>query len=159
VSYPFKMRDGSWIPARLQQLQEEGKNKNQAALATFLGIHSSRVYEMSGGRRSVQLEEVIPIAQYLEMDPMQVLMLATGLNSAQTSVPSKGEGVDRDLMSDVFCALEDFLSAEPVAVTTPNKVKLAFALYDLAKSLPPDERPVNPNAIKKLKPLFLSLMA
>jgi len=50
-----------WLKARLTEL-----GKTPTALAGALGIAGPRVYEMIGGRRHIQPDEIEPMAKFLE---------------------------------------------------------------------------------------------
>ena len=67
------MRD--WIGNRLKEL-----NKTKAALAEHLGIAPARITELSHGKRSLQSHEILPFAQFMQMDPTHVLQLLENPN-------------------------------------------------------------------------------
>jgi len=60
----------TWIADRLAEL---GKKKTD--LAQALGLPPTRISEILRGRRDVHLAELLPLARFLEMDPMTVLLL------------------------------------------------------------------------------------
>lgn len=59
--------ENAWINSRLKQL---GKRKGK--LADALGVQPARVTEIINGTRRVQGSEVLPLADFLEMDARQV---------------------------------------------------------------------------------------
>lgn len=60
----------TWIADRLAEL---GKKKTE--LAQALGLPPTRISEILRGRRDVHVAELLPLARFLEMDPMTVLLL------------------------------------------------------------------------------------
>ncbi|WP_337997168.1 helix-turn-helix transcriptional regulator [Oleispirillum naphthae] len=60
----------TWIAERLAEL---GKKKTE--LAQALGLPPTRISEILRGRRDVHVAELLPLARFLEMDPMTVLLL------------------------------------------------------------------------------------
>ena len=63
-----------WIADRLEEL-----GKRKAQLAEALGLPPTRISEILRGRREIQVAEVMPLARFLDMDPMTVLLLAAPL--------------------------------------------------------------------------------
>jgi len=60
----------TWIAERLAEL---GKKKTE--LAQALTLPPTRISEILRGRRDVHVAEILPLARFLEMDPMTVLLL------------------------------------------------------------------------------------
>jgi SOS-response transcriptional repressor LexA len=69
------MRD--WIGKRLKSL-----GKTKGALSEHLGVAPARMTELSKGNRQLQSNEVMPFAEFLEMDPMQVLSMLSDPNAS-----------------------------------------------------------------------------
>lgn len=67
-----------WIRERLRKLQAQGKDKTQKGLADMLGIAKSKINEMIDGPRRITAADVIPIAQYLELSQLEVIMAIVG---------------------------------------------------------------------------------
>lgn len=59
-----------WIAERLADL-----GKKKAELAQALGLPPTRVSEILRGRRDIHISELLPLARFLEMDPMTVLLM------------------------------------------------------------------------------------
>jgi hypothetical protein len=57
-----------WLKARLREL-----HRTPAGLARHLGIQGPRVYEMIGGRRAIQPDEIEPTAEFLDWSVEQLL--------------------------------------------------------------------------------------
>ncbi len=63
-----------WIAERLAEI---GKKKSE--LAQALGLPPTRISEILRGRRDIHVSEVLPLARFLDMDPMTVLLLCAPL--------------------------------------------------------------------------------
>ncbi|MBN2752618.1 MAG: helix-turn-helix transcriptional regulator [Rhodospirillaceae bacterium] len=60
----------NWIAERLSDL-----GKKKAELAQAMGLPPTRISEILRGRRDVHISELLPLARFLDMDPMTVLLL------------------------------------------------------------------------------------
>jgi hypothetical protein len=63
-----------WIAERLAEI---GRKKSE--LAQALGLPPTRISEILRGRRDLHVTEVLPLARFLDMDPMTVLLLCAPL--------------------------------------------------------------------------------
>lgn len=80
------MRD--WIGKRLKSI-----GKTKGALAEHLGVAPARMTELSKGNRQLQSDEIIPFAEFLEMDPMQVLSMLADPNATVDQIRDTGGAV------------------------------------------------------------------
>lgn len=71
--YDIRMEQ-TWIADRLIEI-----GKKKAELAQALGLPPTRISEILRGRRDVHVSEVLPLARFLGMDPMTVLLLCAPL--------------------------------------------------------------------------------
>jgi SOS-response transcriptional repressor LexA len=69
-----------WIGERLKAL-----GKRKSALATVLGIDPARVSELLAGRRNLQVSELRPLADFLEMPTERVLALLAKTEKTESS--------------------------------------------------------------------------
>ena len=68
-----------WIESRLSEL-----GKTKAELARHLDLPFARVSEVIKGKRELKSVEILPIAQFLELDPTLVLQLLADPTSKLT---------------------------------------------------------------------------
>ncbi|SNZ21690.1 LexA family protein [Cohaesibacter gelatinilyticus] len=80
------MRD--WIGKRLKSL-----GKTKGALSEHLGVAPARMTELSKGNRQLQSNEIMPFAEFLEMDPMQVLSMLSDPNASVDQIKEIGGAV------------------------------------------------------------------
>lgn len=79
---------GNWIQTRLDQL-----GKTQAGLGTALGLDRHKANHLISGTRRLQVQEVIPLAHYLECSVTEILAKATGEEPPQEPRAAFGKEV------------------------------------------------------------------
>lgn len=62
-----------WIKDRLSELKDRDGRKTQAGLAKAVGISPDKISKTIKGERQPQPEEMLPIAEYLEM-PVELVL-------------------------------------------------------------------------------------
>ena len=119
----------SWIENRLA---ERGKSKT--ALGKALGLPPPRVTELLNGKRQIQLDELMPMAKFLEM-PVAAVMEIVHMDSEDLekehspgSDPIYMEGV---VEADVWFEEPEFPPPVPEFIFAPAPTEKYFGLYGL----------------------------
>lgn len=104
---------------------------SQRKLAEIIGTSQQQIDLLEKGDRKLTLEWIERIAEGLGISPFELLPEIWG-DQESTS------GLDRNLMNDIFIAIDDILSAK--SMTALEKSKLVAILYDEYSYLPQDNR-------------------
>lgn len=116
-----------WLEHRLAEI-----GKRKSALATHLGLPSSRIAEIVRGDRTIKTSEVAPLAEFLEMPADQVLALDSGREIATSPLGSQTVRVVGAVEAGIFRPAiewpEDQQYLVPIYVPTRLERLRKFAL-------------------------------
>lgn len=114
------MPDLSFIKKRLKEI-----GRDQISLAEYLGLPQSRISNMIQGTRGIHADEILPMAEFLEID---VLSFLNYLSGRSDTIQTSNVENEQNILIECFEVIDFLLKRYKKNMTIRDKVLFAYEL-------------------------------